>query len=179
MGDLLDLNSLPLQLIAELINPVAAASQIISGLNGDVDKIYLIEFRLVKDAGNCYVAIRLNADNGVNYDWLNFSMNNGGAGQTHAAGDTSAPLHEEIANQMLLGGDYLVGWLKIYALSGVNRRWLYQTGHRRATDSTMEIDAGVGEWKNSATNITSLTILASAGNIGGANSFIRVYKVVG
>ncbi len=169
-----------LDLVTELVDPAAAPTLTVSGLNGDADIIYQVYFKILKDATDGDYLLRLNGDAmAANHARALFNYNSLGSGPQSSTGDTSIRMNYTNVDLIGLGNDFMVGYFTLFAKSGVRRRLvgknIYGPHNPAANPSADDFS---GEWKDMTTNLTSLVFLASAGNIGGVGSFIRVYRVL-
>lgn len=153
----------------------AATSVTFSGLNGNFDERYLIEFRVdITAAADKFLLLRPNNDTGGNYKCLDQEMVESG---TSPSTQTQS---RDAKNALVLGhnGWSHNGWLwtmgELDAKAGKNRLFWARAMMLDTTDTTrmMHILYG-GVWKNTADNITSLVIdFESASLTGDA----RIYR---
>ena len=166
-------------LIAELVDPAAAASLTISGLDGDTDEVYRVVAKIRKDATPGHISLRFNGDAtaGQHRYTLFEAVGNAAWGGNANQSTTSAFLDYNDANSKVAADDLMDVMLTIFAKSGTVRRFTGQTVFIEAGGRGMDVCMVGGEWKDTAANLTSLVFLPDAGNIGGAGTFIRVYKM--
>lgn len=159
-----------LQLVENKDFGSAATSYTFSGLNGDVDEIYLLVYSIRKAvvAGH-FVTVR---PNGVTtgqevrgrYD---------GTGGSAAWNFTDLRI---VWNGSVATTDVDAGTAWIDAHTGVHRtvRAAWASG-RTAEVYSM---SAVGRWTNTADNITSIAVVSDQANGIGAGSYLRLYKLL-
>lgn len=135
-----------------------------------MDGIYLIAYQIIIKA-NAEVLLRPNGlttnqktridlfgDGSATPSYANLTIGSGNA--TGASGDTYAGQ----------------GWF--IAKSGTIRTWRNEQTFYRASDGLVFGLDMVGEWSDTATNITSFDVLANVASGIGAGSNIRIYKLL-
>ncbi len=168
-----------LDLIAESVDPTAATSLTLSGLNGDADILYEVMGRILKDASTGHVTFQLNADaTAGNHAWANVINYSGTITGGASVSDTQIYYEDGTSNQRLVASDHLDFFFRLFAKSGVQRRLLGRATARISNGSLLLGYDFIGEWKNTSTNLTSIKIISGAGNIGGLGSFIRAYRIL-
>lgn len=166
-----------LDLVAESIDPTAAASLPITGLNGDADLIYFVLARLVKASTNGNLGLRLNNDSGANYRSVVYAFGAGTGPSTNNGASFIWMSSTDSSQKVVPGFITLYGY--IFTKTGANRRAHVNAGYPSAGGGTPVIEGmlTLGEWTNTVDNLTELDFLVDAGTIGGSGTFIRVYKV--
>jgi hypothetical protein len=147
-----------------------ATSITISGLNGDVDKEYKLEARIVNGyAGTSGVFIRPNNDTGTNYGYqilYNSDATTPAAGRLTDTGiQIASTAISTISNSETT----------IQAKSGYVRTAIVGFGWSISTTTVTGIRLGGWSWNNTADNITSLVVLASQVGGLGSGSYIALY----
>jgi len=167
------------KLIASSVDPTAAASLALSGLLGNTDIIYEVLARLVKDGTAGRISLRCNADSGGNYNWTAQGFINAAVGYTGGQLDTSLGLMNTDSPSLINPNDYFDCRLILFAKSGYKRRVISHavTFAQRSGTPLIESYYAAGEWTNTANELTSITFVSSAGNIGGTGTFIRAYAI--
>lgn len=120
-------------------------------------------------------------DTGSNYDDNVYQTDSGGSGAILDHSVAFMSLHNQTAATFgIVANGCAHLFAHIFAKSGVKRRMIGRIAYDRAGDATAPLtqDQFTGTWKDTSTNLTSITIKSSAGNIGGTGTFIRVYKVL-
>lgn len=166
--------------VAESVDPTAAASLALTGLNGNADIAYLVVFKILKDAtaGGGQLRIRLNNDaTAAHYSWGCFETNQGGTGNDGSQSDTSIGTFRTGSNDYIHASDFAVGYLIVYAKSGTSRRVVGQAVCKIATNNDLSETSFAGDWTDTAADLVEIDFVSTVGNIGGAGSFIRVYRL--
>lgn len=144
-----------------VVNLNAASTYTITGLNGDADELYELVFIGTCSTNSGYVYVRPNGDSGSNYRWIRgyvgtWSANPGLDGTTSSG--------------LLLGNPQGINYypmnatMRLAAKSGVERLATV-IGTGRSSD--LRADHAAGVWTNTASNITSLTVLHTEGTMTG------------
>jgi len=139
-----------------------------SGLTGDTDVIYQIRGMIVNAInGSNNIFMQPNADaTAANYDNEQGFDENGSAGASNTGGSATGI---QLINAKNLN-DITVFFGELYAKTGVNRTYVGFCGD--AMGATFDSLRQTGVWKNTATQITSLTIIdSSATGIGVGSHF--------
>jgi len=139
-----------------------------NGLDGNVDETYLLVYQVFCD-GTTEWGLRFNGDAGNNYEMVN--ANATGADETYNGDDTGAISLMQVPAQFAqAGGDAFAGQMKIFARTGI---WRHAVDHHVRDDGgNSEFGIGAGWWRNTGTNITSISIV---GDFGATSRFI-LYK---
>ncbi|MGA8856190.1 MAG: hypothetical protein WB643_03380 [Candidatus Bathyarchaeia archaeon] len=166
--------------VAESVDPAAASSLAITGLLGDTDIVYLVVFKILKDStsGGGQLRIRLNNDStAAHYSWGTFEINSGGTGSDGSQSDTSIGTFRTGSSDYVHASDFAIGYFLVYAKSGTSRRLIGQMGAKIAVNNDMSEASFAGDWTDTAANLTEIDFVSTVGNIGGAGSFIRVFRL--
>lgn len=157
------------QLIEEKVVSAGSTSVTFSGLNGDVDGEYLLEYDiLINGAGDYPVHLRFNSDDGANY-----SSN---VLQYYASTGT-------ITNFAYLRSG-ATGWneisrvhskIYIHPTTGIKRRIRGEFEIVPASTDNMAWNQVWGYWKNTADNITQIRLIPITATISGV---ARLYRMV-
>ena len=169
-----------LTLISSTVDPTAASTITVSSLAGNTTKIFRIFFKLQKDGTNGGVTMRFNSDSGANYS-TDFSYVVGGsAAYQTVTGETSNRItYDSGASNALKGSNFVVGEIVLFALAGNgNVRYNATYSYLRATDSLYVLNNTCGMWANSDAELTSISFISSAGNIGGTGSYIYIQSAL-
>ena len=161
------------QLVEEKIISTAVQSVTFSGLDGDVDEIYLITASIKKgSAGGGSFFIQPNSDSGVNYSYQFLR----GVNVTVSAGRaTWTGLGFAVAQTTGYQG---IGKGILMAKSGVQRHFLAErSGDMTGTTINDNLEIA-WLWSNTGSNITSLLFSDSVANGIGIGSYITLYKKV-
>jgi hypothetical protein len=130
----------------------------VSGLDGDVDEEYFIEWVAEFVSATGAMRIRLNNDSGANYGYQFVR----GSSSTISSGRNTARTQLDYDGATV--GALTEGKVTLYAKSG-NERTL--VGHSTATitgTTVTDLNAWGHVWSNTATNITSIVFLTTAGS---------------
>jgi hypothetical protein len=154
-----------------------ASSLTITGLNGDTDIIYLVYAKIMKDGTAAFPRMRVNSDSSSNYAWATFGYDRTGSGVGGSDSDTEIHLDKETSGEGVLANTPFNGVYHIFAKSGAGaRRIIGDTVWRRST-AILTKRSLAAEWLDTTTNLTEIDFRSTSGNIGGAGTFIRVYRV--
>lgn len=150
----------------------AATTIEMSGLNGDMAKLYAVRARIITGAdggGNEY--IYCNADTGTNYgsQWIK-----GASTTASAARNTDFTGFYFIDGNA--SGDVNYGEALIYAKSGYVRTSLSRAENRIATTTVTNTTVNGSSWNNTADNITSLTLRSAVTNGLGIGTYIELWE---
>lgn len=157
------------ELVEEKVLPAGTTTCTFSGLNGDEDEEYLIEFTgtVVTSSGDTIVSVKPNNDVGSNY----LAIHHGAyRGNSHFSEDYSV---------LALGSTHyqVTSICKsktfISAKSGVNR--FFSSNIQRHNLGKLLDSICSGVWLNSVDNIISLVIASSSGSFNGN---IRLWKKI-
>ena len=152
----------------------AATSITISGLNGDVDKVYRIKCRFVNGynvAAN-FMA-RLNNDSGAsNYGYQSLDGTNA----------TATALRDTAEAQLALGYCSTLNYISmgeglLYAKSGYVRTFLNEYSNSITGTTVTAIFIKGQSWNNIVDNISSIVVLADQTNGLGAGTVIELYAL--
>jgi len=153
----------------------AATSLTVSGLNGNVDGIYMIEYRVVNGyAGSTGMHIRINNDSGANYGWQ-FILGNSTTASANRYTSNTAGLW-----MLDFHGANRIGYARtlLFAKSGYRRSAITESAYD-IYGTTVENIVLVGQvWDNTSSNITSLVFYALDTNGLGAGTHITIFKRV-
>lgn len=137
----------------------------ISSLDGDTDKIYKLIIRISK-ATTAYVRLQFNADTGSNYKYSYFY--GGDATTTSGVGSTTSGSYISLSSNGYDATEEFIEVL-IHAKSGAVRMVkAHNTNYAATPDFCSDIINGI--WTNTASNMTSLTIVK-----GGSSTFSGEY----
>lgn len=156
---------------APMIADIASgtSSYTFSGLDGDTDGIYELEFGLLLSAAS-RVALRFNGDTGSNYrsvmgrDYVQSATT--GSGAAHDTPSASGLDKIDLMSNMGVGTPtYATGKYTLYVQSG-SVRLVTGTGYAYQTDWNGPSNGG-GAWATTTGNVNSITILPVSGTFGG------------
>jgi hypothetical protein len=151
----------------------SATSVTISSLNGDTDEEYELIVRLTNDeADACYPTWRINGDTGNNYG---FQVLDGYNATASAARNVNAYGYLYYQEGMEQNG-ITFAHAKIYAKSGKVRTFISKVVENIKTTTVTDLTLWGGSWNNTADNITSISINASADDTLGIGSRIILLK---
>lgn len=139
----------------------------VSSLDGDAAGTYLIKAIIITPGGGAKnYGFRFNGDTGNNYN-KTLLYRGGGASGGGEGGAESA-----IYDIMTIGDDdgIIIGYL--HCTSGRKRIMTFEGGTANGYYKT-----GVGSWNNTANNITSISVWASAGANISNGSTLQIWKV--
>jgi len=151
-----------------------ATSFTFSGLDGDTDSVYVFIYRIVAGAApTALFTLQPNATSTNQQSSTNITCSNGPVNAV--LGDSALVL--ATSNASAGSGDVLAGEGWLQAETGAVRTWRNEATFWRGADGfTFGLDIA-GRWNETATNITSIDVVASAANGIGAGSYVRLYKV--
>jgi hypothetical protein len=147
---------------------------LISGLDGNADKLYKIQMMLVNPGGNDLMTLRVNNVSTNAYD---YRYAYAGSTSTQVASNTGRIGLGSVQN----GNTLTTLTLYMYAETGVNRIAEWQQGITQASQATVGLPLiGNGIWKNNSTNITSLRFGSDTFGVidFGVGTVVYVYKLM-
>lgn len=153
----------------------AATSITISGLDGDVDEEYELIVRAANGhADACAYSVRLNADDGADhYGYQALTAINTVAGASRNAADSA--LYPSIHGVVTTGSIQMFSG-KIFAKSGQPRTAIFKSANDISTTTVTEVNLNGCSWGNTADNVTSLSVVASASDGLGIGSRVILLK---
>lgn len=148
----------------QVLDLAAVASGTFTGLNGDFDQGYRLEFSVDLSAGAASLNFQMNADVGANYsNYYAQSLNGGAWINNTSTAQTSALL---AGSGGATGAMRYVGNATIDAKTGAPRLVETVSAARGATAGNVQQMIN-GLWANTASNLVSITVLAGSGTITG------------
>jgi hypothetical protein len=147
---------------------------LISGLDGNADKLYKIQMMLVNPGGNDLMTLRVNNVSTNAYD---YRYAYAGSTSTQVASNTGRIGLGSVQN----GNTLTTLTLYMYAETGVNRIAEWQQGITQASQATVGLPLiGNGIWKNNSTNITTLRFGSDTFGVidFGVGTVVYVYKLM-
>ena len=139
-----------------------------SGLDGDVDAVYLIEYRIIKA-----VTAALNVD--IRPNGATTAQQTRGVYAGTSTGTFNPSTLRIVFNGSVTADDVIAGQFWLAAATGAMR-----TGRANWTDTDgtnlFLLDAAM-LWNEGATNITSLEVLADTASGIEAGSYVRLYRL--
>lgn len=153
------------ELVERWVPTSASTGYTFTGLNGDRDRRYKIVFSGIGASSNNYVGIRLNGDNGSNY---NMARGENGS-YVQLNNDT------DIIATYLYIGDIGIGEIDVYTISGQKRQFTVLGGYYE--NPTYRHRMSYGAWNNTTDNITSITIQGRSSNIIGIGSYAELWRL--
>lgn len=147
----------------------AATSATFSGLNGDYDDRYLIEFRGdITGVVDKTILVRPNGDSGANYKAVEHEFSEQGTTAAQYANSRDSKNGLPLCRTGWSHNGFLWGKGVLDAKTGKNRLWRSWASGLDTSDPTkaMRFDNG-GVWKNTASLITSLVLDFESASVTG------------
>lgn len=116
----------------------------------------------IKDATSAFITMRLNADSGANYAYQDILANSASVVGARTTGATSIALHVDAQVENSSSALFTIEIEK--PLATTSARTTSSGSYLDTTGATINFEALSGEWANTADLITTITILASAGD---------------
>ena len=158
------------QMIGRVQLSSAGSSIPISGLNGNADGTYKITYKIIHNQplGTDEVLLRINNDSGNNYSY-NGIWGDGGGGSASSSSGTRTGM-------LLVGGSANIntvttGEILLNAETGVVRTAVNKINQ----SENLYTGITANNWTNTASNITSLEVMAPTANFMKAGSYIEVW----
>jgi hypothetical protein len=142
-----------------------------SNLNGNNDELYLISFDLniVVSSGRRFLRVQPNSDSATNYNSHRTIF--GTANVSDSPDGSYMPICDTDGNYNTKNQGFAYLWAK----TGEYRLLMSDSVFTSTAHSNRGTVSWMGNWKNSADNITSLKFIISGGSFGGK---IKLYKMV-
>lgn len=152
----------------------AATSFTFSGLDGDTDEVYLLLYKIVKNTASTMVtSLR---PNGVTTNQLTAYSYGGLVGGGAVSGGTSVAALA-IGSNGLGNGAVEVGLVYLSAKTGTRRLGHGEWSQSEGADNLLYLRNAL-HWTDTATNITSIDVVADVASGIGAGSYARLYKLL-
>lgn len=154
-----------------------ATSYTVSGLDGNTDKVYAAFIFLVRNvAAQTHILLRPNNDSGSNYRFQILFAYGNTIAASHINPYTAIPFAQVQVDSVnsFCPAQYLMATTGYYRHTHGYRH----SGYGATLGHPIWCSI-VGEWKNSASNITSLAFVADQANGIGPNSRIMLFKIPG
>ncbi len=157
----------------DIVTPTGSIT--FSGLNGDVDEVYMLLFRNLSPAGGSSPAIvdlRPNAIANVGFTTL---YNMAGTGVTTIFTASTQLQIQRVSTSALTP---VFGKFIFYAKTGQRRMLQGLSSESRAATNDFNGKYWTGRWQDETTNITSIELIANASDRISAGSSWQLYRAV-